>query len=291
MTISSSPANHTPHICAALADKIDHAGRIIEQAGSVIVAFSGGVDSAFLLKLAVDRLGTDRVLAVTGQSESLAAREREDATSLAAMLGVTHEFIETNEIADPNYAANPHNRCYYCKTHLYGQLTELARQRGIHAVLCGTNADDTGDYRPGMQAADEYGILSPALQAGMTKQDIRTACAAWKLPVWDKPASPCLASRMAYHTLITPARLTRVEQAEEFIKSLGVKQLRVRDHEQLARIELPADQIERFAAEPLRTRVADHLKQLGYTFVTIDLGGFRSGSMNDVLPDDHTLNL
>ena len=264
--------------------KVDACREILRGLGRVVVAFSGGVDSTFLLAVAAETLGTENVLAAIGVSPSLASREREAAGRLARSVGVEPIEIETGELDDPKYAANPSNRCYYCKSDLFGRLKELAVQRGFDIVVSGANADDTGDFRPGLQAGEELGVRRPLLEAGLTKADIRAASRAMGLETWDKPAMACLASRFPYGHAITAGGLSRVERAEYVLKDMGFGQCRVRDHDTIARIEVPEEDVPR-AAE-LHRHIATALKDLGYAYVTLDLEGFRSGSMNETLADD-----
>ncbi|MCG3125918.1 MAG: Pyridinium-3,5-biscarboxylic acid mononucleotide sulfurtransferase [Phycisphaerae bacterium] len=255
----------------------------IRRVGRAIVAFSGGVDSAVVLRLAVLALGRSNVLAVTARSPSVPADELAAAAGLAAELGADHEFVETREFDDPNYLANPANRCYFCKTELYAQLADLAARRRFRAVLNGVNADDLGDYRPGLTAAAERGVLAPLADAGVGKAGVRRLAARLGLSVADKPASPCLSSRVQYGEAITEEKLRRIDAAEAFLRELGFRELRVRHHDDLARIEVPAAELARFADAQLRDAVAQRLRALGYRYVTLDLMGFRSGSMNEVL--------
>lgn len=256
---------------------------ILSSLGSAVVAFSAGVDSTFLLALAVDTLGADKVLAVMGVSPSLAGRERQMGGELAEKIGVELVEIETRELADANYAANPTDRCYYCKSELFCRLGEIATERGLAAVLSGANADDTGDFRPGLRAGAELGVRSPLMEAGLTKQQIRDASQAMGLDTWDKPAMACLASRVPYGQPITAERLSRIERAEYVLKDLGFAQCRLRDHDNLARIEVPGELIS--AVVEHKDRIVAAIKQLGYSYVTLDLQGFRSGSMNEVLDE------
>ena len=256
---------------------------ILRSLGSAVVAFSAGVDSTFLLALAVDTLGSDNVVAVMGVSPSLAGRERQMGGELAEKIGVELVEIETRELADANYAANPADRCYYCKSELFSRLGEIAAERGMAAVLSGANADDTGDFRPGLRAGAEMGVRSPLMEAGLTKQQIRDASQAMGLETWNKPAMACLASRVPYGQPITAERLSRIEQAEYVLKDLGFAQCRVRDHDNLARIEVPGELISAVAEH--KDEIVAAIKQLGYAYVTLDLQGFRSGSMNEVLDE------
>jgi uncharacterized protein len=267
-----------------LHDKLALAQAALRELGGVVVAFSAGVDSTFLLALAVQTLGGDRVLAAIGVSPSLADRERESARSLARHIGVELVEVETGELDNPDYAANPANRCFYCKRDLFERLISLARTRGLAAVVSGANADDAGDFRPGLQAGRELGVRNPLMEAGLTKADIRQASRALELPTWDKPAMACLASRIPYGQKITAEDLHRVEQAENAIKDLGFAQVRVRDHQGVARIEVPSSELERILS--IRQEIVARLRKIGYIYVSLDLLGFRSGSMNEGLSGD-----
>jgi len=254
---------------------------MIRAMGRVVVAFSAGADSTLLLALAVQALGLENVLAAVGVSRSLPAEERQAARRIAGQIGAELVEVPTGELDDPRYAANPAERCYFCKHDLFGRLGELARQRGFDVVLSGANADDTGDFRPGMRAGEELGVRSPLLEAGLTKAEIRQISLRMNLPTWDKPAMACLASRVPYGQAITAERLGRIEQAERALHELGFGQVRVRDHDQVARIEVPAEDLPRLLE--LRIQVAAAMKQAGYAYATMDLLGFRSGSANEVL--------
>ena len=249
----------------------------------MIVAYSGGVDSVFLLKAVVDCLGRENVLAGIGLSESLAQSEYRQAFEIAEQMGAKVEVVHPQEMSSPEYRNNPPNRCWYCKSELYSLLNEIAQQRGYDMVLCGTNSDDLGDFRPGLQAAKEFKVASPLEEAGLTKDDIRKLSQRLGLPTWDKPAQPCLASRMAYGLEITPQRLKQIEQGEEYLRGLGLRELRVRHHGNLARIEVPAERIAELVKDDRREQIVTFFKKLGFTYVSMDLQGFRSGSGNEAL--------
>ena len=251
----------------------------------VVIAYSGGVDSTFLVKIAYDVLG-DRAVAVTADSPTYPEEEFETARELARQIGVRHEVIVSEELKDPNFAKNPADRCYHCKMELFCKLKEVADRYGAKYILYGANYDDTGDFRPGMQAADEVGARAPLKEVGMTKDQIRWFSKDLGLPTWDKPATACLSSRFPYGTEITEKKLRTVGQAEQFLRSLGFRQLRVRHHDQIARIEVPEEDIPRLLQEKLRAQVIERFNELGYPYVTLDLKGYRTGSLNEVLRTD-----
>ncbi|HKQ47067.1 MAG TPA: ATP-dependent sacrificial sulfur transferase LarE [Phycisphaerae bacterium] len=268
---------------ASVQEKLERLRAILRSLGRVAVAFSGGVDSTFVLKVAVDTLGRENVLAVTGASDSVAVTEMDDARRLAIQIGAEHVVIETREFEDANYLANPTNRCYYCKTQLYTRMAELLAPRGPFVIVNGTNADDLGDFRPGLTAASEHSVRAPCADVGLTKSEIRTLSAQIGLPTADKPAAPCLSSRVQYGEAITPEKLRMIESGEAFLRSLGLRECRVRHHDKLARIEVPADQITGLAAPEVRAKIDAAFREIGYHYVTLDLRGFRSGSMNEVI--------
>ena len=265
----------------AIEQKLADLRAIVRGLESVVVAFSAGADSTLVAKVAADELGK-RALAVTSASESLAERELREALEYAESLGIPHRVIYTDELSNPDYLANPTNRCYHCKTTLYSHLSALAREEGYRHVANGLNVDDLGDYRPGLQAANEHGVRAPLQEAGLTKADVRAISKLLDVPTWDKPAMACLSSRVPYGEEITREKLSQIDRAEQFLRDLGYRQLRVRHHGQVARIELPSEAILPFVQQHAEA-VSTHLKTLGFLYVTLDLQGFRSGSMNEAL--------
>ncbi len=265
--------------------KLARLHEIIDEMRSALVAFSGGVDSTFVAAVARDVLG-ERALAITGVSPSVPEAEVEEAKELARQIGVAHELIDTREMDDPEYVKNNLDRCFHCKDELYGRLAAIAGERGYDYVLDGCNLDDTGDFRPGRRAASEHGVRSPLVEAGLRKDEIRELSRERGLPTWDKPAMACLSSRIPYGTPVTVEALGRVEQAEQYLRSLGVRQLRVRHHvlpagDAVARIETDDGGMQVLLAQ--RQEVTERLKGLGYLYVTLDLGGYRTGSLNEAL--------
>lgn len=255
---------------------------ILSKMDRVIIAYSGGVDSAFLAAVANEVLGNN-ALSVTAVSPSLAPSELEEAQSLAQDLGLNYRTINTNEIEREDYSANNPDRCFFCKDELYSHLIKFCGEENYNFVVNGTNVDDLGDYRPGLDAATQYGVRSPLVEANLEKKDIRVLSREMGLPTWDKPAQACLSSRIPYGTMVTVEALTTIAKAEKYLREKGFKQLRVRHHENIARIEISADDFDVLTSEPLRTEVPSYFKSLGYSYVTLDLEGFRSGSLNEIL--------
>ena len=256
--------------------------KIFRELESVIVAYSGGVDSSYVAYIANEELGP-RAVCITGQSASLPAYQREEMERVVKQFGLHHEVIQTEELENPGYRANNADRCFFCKDELYSKLESVARSRGIQNIVDGSTVDDLGDYRPGRQAATQHAVRSPLIEAGLSKSEIRELSRKATLPTWDKPASPCLSSRIAYGTTVTIERLGKVERGEEILREFGFREFRVRHHDQLVRLEIAPAEMDRVLRKDLIEELARRFRELGFKYVTLDLQGFRSGSMNEVL--------
>ncbi|MCZ2340986.1 MAG: ATP-dependent sacrificial sulfur transferase LarE [Bacteroidales bacterium] len=279
-----TPLDATSVPTAELDTKRERLLTILGAMPGVAVAFSGGIDSTVVAKAACVALG-ERAIAVTADSPSVARAELDDARRLAAIIGIRHEIVQTAEFDNPDYLRNDGSRCYHCKSELYSTVERLLPRLGVPILVSGANLDDQGDYRPGLTAAAEHHVRHPLQEAGFTKADVRALAHAWGLPTWDKPASPCLSSRLAPGVAVTPERTQRIEEAEKHLRSLGLRECRVRYHEgDLARIEVPLAELARFTAEPVREELLQRFLALGFQFVTLDLAGFRSGSLNELVP-------
>ncbi|MDJ0817005.1 MAG: ATP-dependent sacrificial sulfur transferase LarE [Desulfobacterales bacterium] len=263
-----------------LATKYQHLQNLLKEMKRVLIAFSGGVDSTLLLKVAKDTLG-ESVLAVTAVSETTPRHERLDAKRLARELEATHLMVDTHEMQIPEFVKNPENKCYTCKKYRFGKLIELAQKKDYRLVLDGGNLDDQSDYRPGIKATRELGVVSPLAEAGFSKQDVRALSKQLNLPTWNKPSYACLASRIPYHSQITAEKLKQVDNGEDFLRELGFSgQIRVRHHNNLARLEIDSQDLPRIIQPALRNKVIEHFKGLGFTYIALDLEGYSMGSLN-----------
>lgn len=262
----------------------------MKKRGSAAIAFSGGVDSTFLVKVAHDILG-DNMIAVTATSSTYPERELQEAIKYAKDMGVKHLIISSEELDIEGFASNPKNRCYFCKKELFSKINTIAKENGVEYVYDGSNIDDDGDYRPGMQAARELEVISPLKEAKLTKADVRELSKDLELPTWNKPAFACLSSRFPYGNQITAPKLKMVEEAEQFLLDLGIRQVRVRHHEEIARIEVSPEERIKFFDINLMDQIGEKFKKIGYTYVTLDILGYRTGSMNEVLTtEEKTIN-
>ena len=260
-------------------DKLTAIQHIFQQMGQALIAYSGGIDSTLVAKIAFDVLG-DKSIAITAVSPSLLPEELDEAQTQAQIIGIKHELIETEEMDNPNYTSNPVNRCYFCKSELHDKLTIITKERDYPYIIDGVNADDLQDYRPGIQAAKERGVRSPLAEVGVTKMEVRELTKILGLPWWDKPSQPCLSSRFPYGEEITYEKLHRVGRAEIYLRKLGYNNLRVRSDGDTARIELLPEQITNFVANTNLPEIVNHFQSLGFTYVTLDLEGYRSGKLN-----------
>ena len=256
---------------------------LIRALDSVIVAYSGGVDSSYVAYVANEELGP-RAVCITGQSASLPSYQNAEIKSVVEKFGFHHEIIRTDELENPNYSANNADRCYFCKDELYNKLEAVARSRGIEHILDGSTVDDLDDYRPGRQAAKQHAVRSPLIEVGLNKSEVRELSRRATLPTWDKPASPCLSSRIAYGTTVTIERLNKVDRGEEILREFGFREFRVRHHDTLVRLEIAASEMDRVLRKDVVEQLAARFRELGFKYVTLDLQGFRSGSMNEALP-------
>lgn len=280
--MSKTNSRKIDEIAQSTLSKFEELKNRLREMRKVLVAFSGGVDSSFLLKVAADVL-EENVLAVIASSETYPSKEREEAIKLAGRLNVRYTVIQTKELENPDFSSNPPERCYYCKSELFSKLKDIAKSEGIPYVLDGSNYEDSSDYRPGTKAAEELGVRSPLKEVELIKDEIRQLSKSIDLPTWNKPSLACLSSRFPYFTEIEPESLKQVAQAEEYLKGLGFNQVRVRHHGQIARVEIDPQEFSRIMDENVREKITKNFKKFGFIYTALDLAGFRSGSMNEPL--------
>lgn len=283
MKLTVSEAEETASSNAPLIEKEEQLRKLFRQLGSVVVAYSGGVDSSYVAYIANAELGAN-ALCVTGDSASLPEYQRDELKRIARDFRFNHQMLLTEELENPDYLANNSNRCFYCKDELYSQLKSVANERGMAAIVDGSNTDDLKDHRPGREAAKQHQVMSPLIEVGLTKAEVRELSRKASLPTWDKPASPCLSSRIAYGTTVTIERLSKVDRGEEILREFGFREFRVRHHDTLVRLEISPAEMEKVLQKDIVEQLATRFRELGFKYVTLDLHGYRSGSMNELLP-------
>ena len=282
LTVSEAEEQSSGSVPSEVIEKEEQLCTLFRQLGSVIVAYSGGVDSSYVAYIANRELGS-KAICITGDSASLSEFQRDELNHLARTLQFNHETLRTAELDNPDYVANNPNRCYFCKDELYSLLESVAAERGIEAIVDGSTVDDLQDFRPGRQAAKQHKVLSPLIEVGLTKGEVRQLSKLASLPTWDKPASPCLSSRIAYGTTVTIERLSKVDRGEAILRELGFREFRVRNHDRLVRLEISPDEMQNALRKEIVDELARRFRELGFKYVTLDLHGYRSGSMNELL--------